>query len=50
MIFVQIFNYIDFDLSNVQGTIALKLNGKDAGYTDINNNGDIIDIYWENKK
>ena len=50
MIFVQIFNYIDFDLSNVQGTIALKLNGKDAGYTDIINNGDIIDIYWENKK
>ena len=47
MMFVQIFSYIDFDLSEPKGNIVLKLNGKDAAYTDIVNNGDIINIYWK---
>ena len=38
MMFVQIFSYIDFDLSEPKGNIVLKLNGKDAAYTDIVNN------------
>jgi len=46
VIFVDIFNYIDFDLSQPKGTIMLKLNGRDAGYTDPINDGDVIDIYW----
>ncbi|QCX33708.1 cell division protein FtsA [Caloramator sp. E03] len=45
-IFVDIFNYIDFDVSNAKGNIVLKLNGKDASYTDVLNDGDVIDIYW----
>lgn len=47
MMFVQIFSYIDFNLSEPKGNIVLKLNGKDAAYTDIVNNGDIINIYWK---
>ena len=46
-IFVDVFNHIDFDLSQPKGTIILKLNGRDAGYTDAINDGDIIDIYWQ---
>lgn len=48
LIFVQIFNYIDFDLSEVKGNIILKLNGLKAGYTDVIRNGDNIEIYWSN--
>ena len=48
--FMQILNYIDFDLSEPKGNIVLKLNGKEAAYTDMVNNGDIIYIYWKNKK
>ncbi|MBR1691708.1 MAG: hypothetical protein IJ711_02915, partial [Lachnospiraceae bacterium] len=46
-IFVDVFDYIDFDLSRPQGTmVVLKLNGKDAAYTDILKTGDILQIYW----
>ena len=47
MMFVQIFSYIDFDLSEPKGNIVLKLNGEEAAYTDIVKNGDIINIYWK---
>lgn len=46
-IFVDIFNYLDFDLSKPKGNIVLKLNGKNAGFTDVVNSGDVIDIYWD---
>ncbi|MCX7747097.1 MAG: pilus assembly protein PilM [Clostridia bacterium] len=46
-IFVDVFNYIDFDLSNPKGNVVLKLNGEKAGFTDVIKPGDIIDIYWE---
>jgi cell division protein FtsA len=46
-IFVDIFSFIDFDLSKSHGTIVLKLNGKKAGFTDPLGPGDRIDIYWE---
>ncbi|OPZ92508.1 MAG: Cell division protein FtsA [Firmicutes bacterium ADurb.Bin419] len=46
-IFVDIFNYLDFDLSNPKGNIVLKLNGRKAGFTDVIKPGDIIDIYWD---
>lgn len=49
LIFVNIFNYIDFDLSEAKGNIILKLNGAKAGYTDIIKDGDNIDIYWSEK-
>ena len=46
-IFVDIFNYIDFDLSKPKGNIVLKLNGNEASFTDPIRNGDRIDIFWE---
>jgi cell division protein FtsA len=46
-IFVDIFNYIDFDLSKPKGIITLMLNGRKANYTDPLKNGDYITISWE---
>lgn len=45
-IFVDIFNYIDFDLTKPKGNIMLKLNGRNASFTDEIHYGDVIDIYW----
>ncbi|MDF2522110.1 MAG: actin-like ATPase involved in cell division [Clostridia bacterium] len=47
MMFVDIFNYIDVDLTKVKGIYSLKLNGRDANYTDIIRNADNIEIEWE---
>ena len=46
-LFIDIFNYIDFDISKPQGIVVLKLNGKDARFTDPIKAGDTIQIYWE---
>ncbi len=46
-IFVDVFNYIDFDRTKVQGTLILKLNDQRANYTDLIQAGDRIEIYWE---
>lgn len=45
-IFVDVFKYIDFDLTKSRGTLNLKLNGNRANYTDILVDGDIITIEW----
>ncbi len=45
-IFVDIFNYVDFDLTKPKGNIMLKLNGRNASFTDEIVSGDVIDIYW----
>ncbi len=49
-IFVDIFNYINFDLSVPKGNIVLKLNGSQANFTDMISPGDNIEIYWENMR
>ncbi|MGL4344705.1 MAG: cell division protein FtsA [Cellulosilyticaceae bacterium] len=46
-LFVNIFDFIDFDLTKPQGTIQLKLNGQRAAVTDMLKNGDRLQIYWE---
>jgi cell division protein FtsA len=46
-IFVDIFNFINFDLSNPQGSIVLRLNGKPAAFTDEVRFGDVVDILWD---
>ena len=46
-IFVDVFNYVDFDLTRPKGSIVLKLNGRQAAFTDVIRPGDKIDIYWE---
>lgn len=46
--FVDIFDYIDFDTSRMQGSgIATLVNGKDAQYTQELFNGDKIEVYWK---
>lgn len=45
--FVNIFDYIDFDLSQPKGTIKLLLNGQKVGVMDEIKAGDKIEIYWE---
>ena len=51
-IFVDVFDYIDFDLKASNGrAIATKLNGKNALYGAKLSEGDKIDIEWiENEK
>lgn len=49
ILFVTIFDYIDFDLSAPKGNIVLRLNGNRASYTDLLKDGDRIEIYWDEK-
>ncbi|MBO5093013.1 MAG: rod shape-determining protein [Lachnospiraceae bacterium] len=47
-VFVDVFDYIDFDLSKPQGKgIVTRLNGKDAQYMEPLTGGDMIEIYWK---
>lgn len=47
-IFVDVFKYINFDISKPQGIVVLMLNGRSANYMDEIKNGDEIEIYWQN--
>lgn len=46
-LFVDIFNYIDFDLTKPRGKLVLKLNGEDAEYMAPLKDGDTIKIFWK---
>lgn len=46
MIYVDIFDYINFDLKQAKGMLDLKLNGNRAKYTDEIKTGDVIEISW----
>ncbi|MCR5595054.1 MAG: rod shape-determining protein [Lachnospiraceae bacterium] len=47
-VFVDVFGFIDFDLSKPQGSsVVTRLNGKDAQYMEKIDEGDVIDIHWE---
>ena len=47
-VFVDVFEYIDFDLSKPQGSgIVTKLNGRDAQYMETIHGGAVIEIYWK---
>ena len=45
-VFVDVFNFIEFDLSKPQGAIVTQVNGHDANYMEELQNGDVIQIYW----
>jgi cell division protein FtsA len=45
--FANIFDYIQFDLSRPQGNIVLTLNGERASVTDLLQENDILEIYWQ---
>lgn len=47
-VFVDVFDYIDFDLSKPNGKDVVTLhNGKEAGYMDPIFEGDNIEVYWK---
>ena len=46
-VFIDIFDFIDFDLTYPKGNLKLILNDKKAGYQEELNNGDVIKILWE---
>lgn len=47
-VFVDVFDYINFDLSNPQGTgIVTDLNGHQAQFLEELKEGDKLDIYWK---
>ena len=46
IIFADIFDHIDFDRSRPHGSLTMKINGKDAGFTDILKDNDNIQVYW----
>jgi cell division protein FtsA len=47
-VFVDIFDFIDFDLQNPKGKSVVTIhNGKDAQYMDPLKDGDILEIYWK---
>ena len=49
-VFVDVFEYIDFDLSTPGGrTIITKLNGNDAQYMENIKSGDVLEIYWDKR-
>ena len=45
-VFVDVFNFIEFDLSKPQGAIVTTVNGHDANYMEELHDRDIIEIYW----
>ncbi|MBW6409156.1 cell division protein FtsA [Clostridium weizhouense] len=45
-IFVDIFDYIDFDLTVSKGNINAKLNGENSSYTAKLKEGDVIELFW----
>lgn len=48
-LFVDVLNNIDLDVRRVKGTITMVLNGNKANFTDVVNEGDKIELHWEEK-
>lgn len=47
-IFVDVFDYISFDLQTLQGSrVVTKLNGTEVSYVEPLKAGDVLEIYWE---
>lgn len=47
-VYVDIFDYLDIDLTKPQGNIVTLLNGQTAEYLKEIKNGDVIEVYWKN--
>lgn len=45
-VFVDVFDYIDFDLTISKGIINAKVNGEKSSYTAKIVEGDVIEVYW----
>ncbi len=46
-IFVDIFDYIEFDRSQVKGKLVVRRNGETANYFDNLQENDALEVYWE---
>ena len=47
-VFVDVFDYIDFDLRNPAGrSVITKVNGMEAAYMQPISEGDVLEIYWD---
>lgn len=47
--YVDVFDLIDFDLSNPKGSsVCTLLNGENAQYTELLKEGDVLEIFWKN--
>lgn len=46
-VFVNIFSYIDFDLSKPKGKLVLKVNNREAQYMEALESNDKVEVYWE---
>lgn len=47
-IYVDVFDFIDFDLSKPQGTsVVTTINGQTAGFVDKLSEGDVLEIFWK---
>ena len=46
-VFVDVFDYIEFDLSKPKGAIVTTINGLQAQFMEELHDGDILDIYWK---
>lgn len=47
LVFIDIFDNIEFDRTQAKGALILKLNGNIANYTDPLKNNDSVEIYWK---
>ena len=47
ILFVDIFNFVDFDRTKAHGKLILKHNGRYANYTNKLETGDYVEVYWE---
>ena len=43
---IDIFDYIDFDLTKPKGSINITLNGENTPYTASIKDGDVIEVFW----
>ena len=46
-VFVDIFNFINFDVQKCTGHVEIKVNGEKTTYTRLLSEGDVIEISWE---
>lgn len=49
LLFVEVFNHLDLDMSINQGDLVLILNQETASYVDVLKEGDVVDVYWKER-
>lgn len=49
-VFVDVFNHIELDPSQITGGVKVRINGRDARYTDPLRDGDDIEIVWHDRE